>query len=609
MPQIKNHIAAFLWIALLAMLFMPAKAQVQHLPDGHSQLTTHAPAALTAAQPGVQCQAVGLSGTTSLYTVSIKVTGDKGYAVHEGDTILTGATKEYKVGDGASFTVDAFPDEGYRVDQLRWQVGSHNTSIDEFMDRTTMPHSATCEAIKEDVAFEVRFEQIPEPRPYYSVVLYIHEKHGYMTFKDQIIRDHILIDSLAEGDTGHVTVYPDPGYRIGRLRYEHYGFLATSNYYYDEASTPHSLDWIQYKRNVWIEPFFEPIPAVRPSYKVKVTSHPHGYTKVRGDMLRDTVKTYDVLEGDSLFFTAYPDDDHRVNEFKTERLGSGVVDHYSYTDQVTVPRTLTFYPAKMDATADVYFEKLPGTLRTYTVTVNSRGSGTTVASGITVRDTTLEVSAEEESMFQFRMTPDRGHRVARYIIQMANGNPEVTTFADRTAAQHQGTIADLGSDATLTVVYEPIPTHTSPYLAIQQGTEGSVDVQVSQNGLSQVAARPDEGWQLHAASLNGTDITAQLADSAAYALPDLTDNALLFIVYEQTPDGILQPEAQAVRVMAQKGGVTVTGVPTGAGVTVYTIDGRRVKHLAAPAGYATIALPPGVYLLRVAGRTFKFNIR
>lgn len=609
MPQTKNHIAILLFVALLTMLSVPVQAQVHQLPDGQSRATSHAPTTWTTTQPGVSCWSGGLAGTTSLYTVSIKVTGDKGYAVHENDTIPTGQSKEYKVPDGASFTVDAFPDEGYRVDQLRYKVGSHSTDIEEFTDRTSVPRSTTYDGVKEDIAYEVRFEKIPDTIPTYDAIILVADSNGYIEYNGKkIMYDHLAIEPLAEGDTGTVTVYPKPGYRVARLKHEYYYFLADNTYYYDDATTPHTFKWKQLKRDIWIEAFFEPVPAVRPSYKVKVTSHPHGYTEVRGDMLRDGTKNYDVLEGDSLLITAYPDDDHRVNEFRTERLGSGVVEHFQYTDQVTVPQTLTYDPVKKDATVDVYFEKLPGTLRTYTLTVQSRGRGRTLANGITVRDTTLEVPVEEESMVSLHLTPDQGYRLARYILQFDGSDPEVTTFSDNTSTQHDATIPDITHDATLTVTYEPLAQTETPYLLIQQGDEGSIDIQLPATGTTRATATADTGWTLHSASLDGRDITAQLADSA-YLLPDLTDNALLYVVYEQTdPAAILSPEVSAVQVHARQGGVTISNVPVGTAVSLWTIDGRQVSRQKATAPSIDIPLSTGVYLLRVAGRTFKFNI-
>lgn len=117
---------------------------------------------------------------------------------------------------------------------------------------------------------------------------------------------------------------------------------------------------------------------------------------------------------------------------------------------------------------------------------------------------------------------------------------------------------------------------------------------------------PTAGWVLNSVTLNGEDVTDDVASDGRYTTPVLVDDATLAVVFEKSGDGgINDLSVSDIRVYAREGVVTISGADAFSNATVYNLDGAVIYS----GTDKSISLDEsGVYLLTVKGRTFKFAI-
>lgn len=72
---------------------------------------------------------------------------------------------------------------------------------------------------------------------------------------------------------------------------------------------------------------------------------------------------------------------------------------------------------------------------------------------------------------------------------------------------------------------------TATYLSLKQPL-GSMDVVVKEGESQTVRLVPESGYTIHSVTYNGVDVTDQLAEENVFVTPEITENAVLYVTYE-----------------------------------------------------------------------------
>lgn len=549
--------------------------------------------------------------TASLNNFTLKVNGS-GVVKYEKDSVRN-ATKAYQLPDGSSVTITMIPDKGYRVWRVIEEKYPHLDEYTTWVDYESIPHEKSETAIKSDFTFYVYFEKIPDPRPNYTITITSDEDYGYTVVDGKdTLRNETRVYTRPEGTEMTLKSVPDEGHRVLRFVGKYQGFAAQEERYFDYEPKTEEINIGPFINNMEVDACFDTIPKTRPIYSVNLKSNgTHGWTELDGMMLRDTLVFYKVPDGTVVSIAGHPEVDHRVDKITYRWHDSGLLLHnIAWADDSPVSRTLDLQ-VRCDVDVDVYFEKIPGISRTFTVSLSSHGEhGRTVGGGNNLRNASAEVLVEEDANFVYQAYPDAGYRVARFVVKKQGMDAEIQTFNDKTSTWHKGTLYDLQGDASVAVYFEKIPQNDNPYLQLQQGDEGSTDFQIPSGGYTTLKAKAEKGWRLHSASYNGVDVTSDVASEKGYDTGDITDNVLLYVVYEEeNPSAIADVNADDLHVVAQKGCITINGLKAGSIAIVYTLDGKTMREATSNGKPLTITLPPNaVYILRTEGRTFKIKL-
>ena len=306
-----------------------------------------------------QVQNHELSTTSSnTYVITVTSHGDNGYTSYNSD-VIRNTSIEYIVEEGSSLTITAHPDEGYRVAKIRTQRSGYISYTTDYLDDSSIEHSGGLSSIKEDGTIDVYFEEIPTVKPTYTITVNSHGDNGYTTYYSDIIRNTSKEYTVEEGSSFTITVHPDEGYRVAKIRTQRSGYISYTTDYIDDSSIEHSGGLSSIKENGTIDVYFEEIPTVKPTYIITVTSHgDNGYTTHNSDIIRNTSMEYSVEEGSSLSITAHPDEGYRVAKIRTQR--SGYISYTTdYIDDSSIEHSGGLSRIKENGTIDVYFEQLP----------------------------------------------------------------------------------------------------------------------------------------------------------------------------------------------------------------------------------------------------------
>ena len=201
-----------------------------------------------------------VSTSVNTYTITVYSHGDNGYTSHESD-IIRNTSMEFTVEEGSSFTITAHPDEGYRVAYIRTQKSGFIGTRYDYMDESSVAHSASLSGIKEDGTIDVYFETIPTVKPTYTITVNSHGDNGYTEYGSDVIRNATTQYTVEEGSSFRITAHPDEGYRVAYIRTQKSGYIGYRTDYVDETSVAHSASLSSIKENGTIDVYFEELPV------------------------------------------------------------------------------------------------------------------------------------------------------------------------------------------------------------------------------------------------------------------------------------------------------------------------------------------------------------
>lgn len=150
---------------------------------------------------------------------------------------------------------------------------------------------------------------------------------------------------------------------------------------------------------------------------------------------------------------------------------------------------------------------------------------------------------------------------------------------------------------------------TTEYLTIRQADNGEVGIAVDFGRTYMVRITPSAGWKIHTVTLDGKDVTAQLAEDNTFTTPTLNASTVLNVAYVKADNIVENNFANAVKVRGHNGIISVSGASEGEVITIYTLDGAMVANSIASTETTTIEVPiQQVYFVKVSDKVIKIGM-
>lgn len=144
---------------------------------------------------------------------------------------------------------------------------------------------------------------------------------------------------------------------------------------------------------------------------------------------------------------------------------------------------------------------------------------------------------------------------------------------------------------------------------ILQTELGVVTLSVAKNHSLRYQVLPDEGWRVNSLTFNGKDITEQIQHGTYIDTPLLREKSTIRIAYEQIGTGVQTLADRQVAVLGDDDGLVVDHLSAGQAVSVYSLDGRLIRSMAATNTRQRIPLTSGqVYIVKVGRKTIKIRL-
>ena len=139
--------------------------------------------------------------------------------------------------------------------------------------------------------------------------------------------------------------------------------------------------------------------------------------------------------------------------------------------------------------------------------------------GQTICNQILSIDVSQNQSITIAITPDEGYHIKSVTL---NGKDVKDDLYNNTY-----TIAQIKEDVDFRVYFA----RTATYLSLKQPS-GSMDVVVKEGESQTVRIVPESGYTIHSVTFNGADVTSQLSADNVFVTPEIRDNSVLYVAYE-----------------------------------------------------------------------------
>ena len=333
---------------------------------------------------------------------------------------------------------------------------------------------------------------------------------GGAVFNSNTVRNTTKTFTLEEGTVATITLSPDNGYRVKSLKVNDVDrslYISNNQYTISNISSDTS-----------VEVEFEEIPPMTYTLSVKATGE--GYASYNGTTIRNTTKTFTVIEGTNATISFSPDNGYRIKSVRKD--GSAV----SYTNnQYTVSNISS------DTSVEVEFEEIPPT--TYTLSVKATGEGYASYNGTTIRNTTKAFSVIEGTNATISFSPNSGYR-----IKNVKKNGSAVNYSN-----NQYTVSNITSDTSVEVEFEEIPL-TTYTLSVKATGEGYASYNgttirnttkaftVTEGTNATISFSPNSGYRIKSIKKNGSAVNYS---NNQYTVSNVSSNTSVEVEFEEIP--------------------------------------------------------------------------
>ena len=149
------------------------------------------------------------------------------------------------------------------------------------------------------------------------------------------------------------------------------------------------------------------------------------------------------------------------------------------------------------------------------------------------------------------------------------------------------------------------------YLTINDGAHGNVKLRIDkENPYMTMKLEAESGWHVHNVTLNGDNVTAEVASDGTYTTPAINSNSLLSVVYAQGSTSAPSLEVSNLYLHTAGNTLYINGTKGDEQVSVLTLDGKCVVSQQATSGLTEIVLDGHqTYIVKVGQETFKLLMK
>ena len=319
--------------------------------------------------------------------------------------------------------------------------------------------------------------------------------NGYVSYNGNNIRNKSSDFCLEEGSTATLTFNPDEGYQIKSVNVN--GVDVTSQVY----NSSYTISKIS--QNTTVSIVFEVIPIL--SYTLSISAEGNGFVSYGDNTIRSITSSYNLDEDCSAILILSPDDGYQIKSVTVNGID---VTAQVYNNSYTINRI------SQNTTISVVFEVIP--IVSYTLSISAEGDGSVSYNGNTIRGITSSYDLNEGSSVILTFTPDDGCQIKSVTVNGIDVTSQVYNSSY--------TISSLSQNTAVTIVFETIPV-TNYTITISATGSGSVFYStnfirgnsssfiIDKGGSAILTIAPDDGYKIFSMTINGFDVTAQVADN------------------------------------------------------------------------------------------------
>ena len=160
-----------------------------------------------------------------------------------------------------------------------------------------------------------------------------------------------------------------------------------------------------------------------------------------------------------------------------------------------------------------------GNEEVFPLSVYCNEGGSVMFAGLTVRNQVVSINTYRNQSVTLTITPDDGYEIKSVTL---NGTDVIGDLYNNTY-----TIAQIKENIVFRVEFA----RTATYLSLKQPT-GSMDIVVKEGERQTIRIVPESGNTIHSVTYNGADVTSQLSDDNVFVTPEITENSVLYVTYE-----------------------------------------------------------------------------
>ena len=197
-------------------------------------------------------------------------------------------------------------------------------------------------------------------------------------------------------------------------------------------------------------------------------------------------------------------------------------------------------------------------------------------------------------------------------IATVGENGEVTAVAAGIATITVTTTdgSNLTKSCIITVTQPSSPEEpTECALRIKDAENGQVTMYVQKDSVVKLKFEAFEGWKVSSVVLNNTDVTSELDSEGIYVTPSLSEDAIIYVTYQDVSTNIEEIATQNIKVFGSNGMITIVGAESNDVVEVYNLNGELQYLNQIGAEQYNIYLPSNnVYIIKCSNKIFKVGI-
>ena len=236
-------------------------------------------------------------------------------------------------------------------------------------------------------------------------------------------------------------------------------------------------------------------------------------------------------------------------------------------------------------------ENVDGTIFYQVATLVTNGEGRVLVNGDYNYDGKYEVARQNNVTLTFK--PAEGWMLNSVSV---NGKDVTADVAD-----NQLTLTAVETNIAAEVVFAEKPV----LLTIKTGDGGTVGISVEKGKAYTCVLKPEEGWEVNTVMFDGIDVTSQVTEDNVFVTPQLRNDALLTVSFENSTSAIrsLAAASDMKAYVNADGYLCVDGTMAGERVLITAADGRQLLDTKSNGG--RISLPLAVHTIYVVSTEAK----